>query len=431
MFVDHFYRIIFNLGVFSRNKKIFEQYKFLKETESWSQDKLQYLKLQRFKDLASYAYSNSPYYRTLWNKIGFSPENITSLGDIKKLPILSKQDLILNSCSIQNTEGFKKLFLSETSGTSGEPLKIFRDDIWDAAHRASIYRGYSWYGINPWVRNGYLWGYNNGKVPKIKTVFLDKLQNRFRLFSYDSEEITKFIKKLKKSKYLEGYSSMIYEIAKDMNNKSQSINNLVMIKGTSETIHDYYQPEIRKAFGKKMISEYGSMESGIIAFECPSGGLHVVEENVILEVFDGEVVVTNLLSKSFPIIRYRLGDSISLDSDRVCECGMKHSLIKEIHGRTGKLIYGKHGQYPSLTLYYIFKNLILSGMPAIGYQVVQKEKGKLVFYFDRKFNASERASINKECLKYFSDDVKCEFSEELLKRDYSKKFESFVTLLEF
>jgi phenylacetate-CoA ligase len=175
-----------------------------------------------------------------------------------------------------------------------------------------------------------------------------------------------------------------------------------------------------------MISEYGSMESGIIAFECPSGGLHIVEENVILEVIEGEVVVTNLLSKSFPIIRYRLGDSISLDSDRICECGMKHTLINEIHGRTGKLIYGKHGQYPSLTLYYIFKNLILSGMPPIGYQAVQKEKGIVVFYFDRKFTASERASINKECLKYFSDDVECVLSSKLLQRDYSRKFESYL-----
>ena len=428
MFVDHFYKVIFNLGVFLRNKEIFDQYRFLKETESWSQDELQCLKLQRFKGLISHAYSNSPYYRTLWDKIGFSPENITSLEDIKKLPIQSKQDLIHNSRSIQNTKGFKKLFLSETSGTSGEPLKIFRDNVWDAAHRASIYRGYSWYGVNPWDRNGYLWGYNNGKIPKFKTVILDKLQNRFRLFSYDSEEIDIFTKKLKKSKYLEGYSSMIYEIAKDLNSKSQSINNLSMIKGTSETIHDYYQPENRKAFGKKIISEYGSMESGIIAFECPSGGLHVVEENVILEVIDGEVVVTNLLSKSFPIIRYRLGDSISLDSDRICECGMKHSLIKEIHGRTGKLIYGKQGQYPSLTLYYIFKNLILSGMPAIGYQAVQNEKGELVFYFDRSVDSFEKERIQKECIKYFSDEVECVLSNELLRRDYSKKFESFLGL---
>lgn len=426
MLVDHFFRIVFNLGVFFRNKEIFGQYKFLKETESWSQDEFQNLKLQRFKDLASHTYANSPYYRTLWDNIGFSPENITSLEDVKKLPILSKQDLIVNSDNIQNTKGFKKLFLSETSGTSGEPLKIFRDNVWDASHRAAIYRGYSWYGINPWDRNGYLWGYNNGKIPKLKTVFLDKLQNRFRLFSYDGKEIEKFAKKLKKAKYLEGYSSMIYEIAKDLNSKSQSLDNLSMIKGTSETIHDYYQPEIRKAYKKKMISEYGSMESGIIAFECPSGGLHIVEENVILEVIEGEVVVTNLLSKSFPIIRYRLGDSISLDSDRICECGMKHTLINEIHGRTGKLIYGKHGQYPSLTLYYIFKNLILSGMPPIGYQAVQKEKGIVVFYFDRKFTASERASINKECLKYFSDDVECVLSSKLLQRDYSRKFESYL-----
>lgn len=64
---------------------------------------------------------------------------------------------------------------------------------------------------------------------------------------------------------------------------------------------------MEKAFGAKIISEYGAAESGLIAYECPEcGNMHINMENVIVEESEGEIVVTNLLSRSFPIIRYKL-----------------------------------------------------------------------------------------------------------------------------
>src|SRR5690606_15211564 len=124
-------------------------------------------------------------------------------------------------------------------------------------------------------------------------------------FSYEDKSIIEFTKKLQSAKYLHGYSSMIYEVAKAVNllglkNKYK----LKLIKGTSEKIYDSYQEEVKKAFGRKIISEYGAGESGLIAFECPEGGkMHINMQNVILEEVDGQSVVTNLLSFSFPIIR--------------------------------------------------------------------------------------------------------------------------------
>jgi phenylacetate-CoA ligase len=153
---------------------------------------------------------------------------------------------------------------------------------------------------------------------------------------------------------------MIYELAKAINRKgSDKYKNIKMVKGTSEKIFDSYQEEVRKAFGKKMISEYGAAETGIIAFECPKGKMHINMETVIVEEENNEVLVTNLISRSFPVIRYKLGDYIELDPGTRCDCGRVHPVIKEVLGRTGKVIYGKSGRYPSLTLYYVFKNLAI------------------------------------------------------------------------
>lgn len=82
----------------------------------------------------------------------------------------------------------------------------------------------------------------------------DFLLNRFRIFSYKDAEIKRFAKKLKYATYLEGYSSMIYEVAKLINRNKLGPFNLKMIKGTSEKIFDSYQQEAINAFGKKLLA---------------------------------------------------------------------------------------------------------------------------------------------------------------------------------
>mgnify|MGYP000282295428 CR=1 FL=1 len=77
-----------------------------------------------------------------------------------------------------------------------------------------------------------------------------------------------------------------------------------MVKGASEMILDAYQPEVDKAFGREMVSEYSAAEAGLIAFECPVGNMHINVEHVYVEVDESdEILVTNLYSHYFPIIR--------------------------------------------------------------------------------------------------------------------------------
>ena len=138
---------------------------------------------------------------------------------------------------------------------------------------------------------------NNRKIR-----LLDQLQNRFRLFDYSDESLELLIQKIKKATYLQGYSSMIYETAKLINQKKIRLDypHLKMIKGTSEKIYPHYQEEVQKAFGKKIISEYGAAEAGIIAFECPAGNMHVNMEGVYLQEENNEIIVTKFSFLFFP-----------------------------------------------------------------------------------------------------------------------------------
>lgn len=421
------HKIIYEIGIRLRSPEIINHNELLRSSEQWSLAQLEEYQLKRLKRIVNIAYNKSSFYRGLFNKSGIKPEDIRCLSDMKKIPCVSKKDLLNNIGDIQNKDGYRKLFYSETSGSTGEPLIFYRNSEWDAGHRAAQLRGYSWYDVNPYDLNGYFWGYGFNIKRKVVTKFLDMLLNRFRIFSYDKTEIKKFTRKLENATYLEGYSSMIYEVAKLINEENLGPFNLKMVKGTSEKIFDSYQEEAKKAFGKKIVSEYGSAETGIIAYECKMGNMHIVMENVIVEEENGEIIVTNLLSDSFPIIRYKLGDSIILDNETVCTCGMKHKIINDVMGRTGKVIYGKKNKYPSLTLYYIFKNLAVKNGTTISYQAIQKEKGKLCIYLDREISRITEENLKKECFSYFLEDIEVIFYPNQLKRAYDKKFRDFIS----
>ena len=259
-------KYIFLAGTKLRNPSLISWYYYLKYAEKWPIEKSVEYQIEKCRDLLHFANENSPFWRKYFEEHNFLVSQFNSLEDLKKLPPISKSDLLKFNFEIHSNFNFNKRFFSETSGTTGEVLKFWKDEEWDSFNRASIMRGYSWHGVKPWDRNGYFWGYNFKQTEIWKTRLLDLLQNRFRLFSYEKKPILKFVKKLQKAKYLHGYSSMIYEVAKICNQLGLKINSLKMVKGTSEKIYDPYQSEIHKAFGITAINEYGAAETGIIGF---------------------------------------------------------------------------------------------------------------------------------------------------------------------
>ncbi|WP_203300629.1 phenylacetate--CoA ligase family protein [Marinobacter sediminum] len=398
-------KALFESGARLRNPSLFRQYESFKDTEWWNLPALEQLQLERTRKLLKYAAESSPFFKRRFKASGFDVEKLSSLSDLKVIEPVSKSDLIQFNSEIHTGMERAKCRLAETSGTSGEALAFLRNEEWDSANRALMMRSYDWYGVKPWDPNGYLWGYNTRYLDSKKTQLLDKLQNRFRIFRYSEEEIRSFAKKLNGASFISGYSSMIYEVAKALIELDLEPLPLRMVKGTSEMILDAYQPSAEQAFGGRIISEYGAAESGLIAFECPRGSMHVNVENVVLEVDEnGDLLVTNLSSFSFPIIRYRLGDCVSL-SHSECGCGRKHMVIKDIAGRRGATVFGHSQTYPALTFYYVFKNLALKKDILLNYKASQSEQGCVDIYIEGESNRRHIEDVKSELYKYFGKDI--------------------------
>ena len=426
-----FHKWIFKIGQGWRNPSINNWLIFLKKSEKWSLDELEKYQFKKLKEILQFAYQYSPYYKEVFNQNNVHPDDLKTLKDIVKFPVLSKEDLIQKNNIIHTNYKFKKQFKATTSGSSGNSLAFMRDEKADSFNRASIFRGYTWYDVHPWERNGYFWGFNFSRLQILKLQLFDALQNRFRVFSYEEKAFLRFVRKLQHAKYLHGYSSMIFEAAKIINTKGlKKPGNLKMIKGTSEKIFDSYQSEVKKAFGIPVISEYGATESGIIAFECPEGHMHLNMEGVIVEEENNEILVTNIQMKSFPIIRYKLGDYIELaPRDFKCACGRKHLVLQEVTGRIGENVYGYKNVYPSLYFYYIFKNLSKKYQLALTYKVIQKVKGELIFYIEEVLDDTSLERVKSEIVKYFKTDVKFQVITCFKKEMTNSKTKSFISYI--
>jgi phenylacetate-coenzyme A ligase PaaK-like adenylate-forming protein len=100
---------------------------------------------------------------------------------------------------------------------------------------------------------------------------------------------------------------------------------------------------IERAFGAVLINEYGASECLSIAHSCSRGQLHVNADWVVLEPVDRDyqpsppgvpshtVLMTNLANRVQPIIRYDLGDSVTV-SAQPCACGSHFPTIR-VEGR--------------------------------------------------------------------------------------------------
>lgn len=405
--MGHFHKWLFFKGAKRRNPSIFQHYSSLKATENLSFEELNELNQERLKAISRFAFQHSPFYKRRFEEVGFNPIDDWSLKGFQTVPYTEKSDLIQFNDDIHTPASFfEKRFFVETSGTSGEILTFHRDESWDSFNRAAIWRGYSWYNATPWDRKLYFWGYNTATLKRLKLRLLDFSVNRFRLFDYDPAKLKKLETSLQEVEIIEGYSSMIYELACLMEDKKVKFDRLKLVKGTSEKVFAHYQDIAKKVYGTKITNEYGSTESGIIAFECPQGSMHINMEGVFVEQDpeDLGIVVTNLQSFSFPSIRYKLGDQIELEpSSFQCSCGMKSPVIREVTGRIGKKILGENRNYPSLTLYYIFKNIYFNQGLKIDFQAHQYEKGKLQIWLKEPITPDIERLIFEESKAYFHD----------------------------
>ncbi|MEJ2721144.1 MAG: hypothetical protein P8181_08370 [bacterium] len=390
----------------------------LNESQYYSPELLARRQEARFLKLIQHAKSSVPYYRDVLGNI-----DVQSLGDIGKLPFLTKQAIQTHAERLKASNCPPGRFIPNTTGGStGEKLEVYADT--KAQYASLILRGNTWTGWRPGEKQLQIWGEHQGlPVPRglYKKFVATFVHRNIILSSYNMSEENMFeyrrIINRHKPRVITAYTSALLLFSNFLMENDLGIYSPKGIIGSAETLREDQREIIESVFRCKLLNRYGCREIGNIAQECgEQNGLHIHVEHLILEVVDengrpcgpgqsGEIVLTALDNYVFPFIRYKVGD-IGILSDRTCRCGRGLPMLEAVEGRVWDIIVGANGNRLVGTFW------LVEGVRGIReYQVVQEDYGSIVIKLvvDDKFGSDDKQLLLDHVKTRCGEDMKVEF----------------------
>ncbi|MBS6501050.1 MAG: phenylacetate--CoA ligase family protein [Clostridium sp.] len=342
------------------SKEYREYSRILNEYEKWDERRILDFQTQEFIKIINHAYENIEFYKELYDKNNIDINSIKSLDDIKKLPIITKEDVKSNIDKFLDKNINKnKVFETYTGGTTSTPMRFYNTKITNEREKAV----YNWI----WNKFGY-----KGVGKEACLILRGNTDNDFDLYKYDAfnkyyivnpiniddKKIANIINLIyeKRIKIIQAYPSLIYLIAKyvDTNNLYSKVKSVSNIFCSSEKMYVFQRKLINKAFKCKLVDYYGHNERTTLFYydnnkyiEVPTYGItEVLDEtgNSVENNERGYIVGTAINNYAFPLIRYNTKDSCIL-----LEKNNGHILISDIDGRAGDFLVTSSGKYYSPT----------------------------------------------------------------------------------
>ena len=313
---------------------------------------------ERLERILAYAATHSPYYRRLFQQHGFEPVNF-QLTAFRALPLLTKSIIRASTDEILSTE-FKReeLGMHKTGGSTGVALTTYFDRDWIETRTADAMRSDQWAGCYHGMKVASLWG--NPPIPRsLKGRLRALLRDRFiylDTIDLNEQSLSAFIGRWQREhpEILFGHSHSLFMLARYV--LDRGIRNLRPrgIISTSMMLLANERQVIEEAFSCKVNDRYGSEEVALIACECEQHqGMHLNIEHLFIEFLrpdgtdvqageEGAIVITDLLNRGMPFIRYRIED-VGVPSELTCACGRGLPLMERVTGRVADYLKRRDG----------------------------------------------------------------------------------------
>ncbi len=347
-------------GRFVRNgsefRKILDE---LAESERYTAEQFQALQDEKLRHLIEHCYEYVPFYREAMLARGLAPVDISTTADLAKLPYVTKEDVRTRMNDFLSTALERgRLYPSTSSGTTGTPLELVRDQYSVSFEQASLWRHWRIAGVPLWGRRATLRGHP--VVPQRQTRppywRVNHAENQLIMsgFHLSDERARDFANAIRAfgAMALEAIPSPAYFLARAMLEQNIRLELRCVITG-SEPLYPEHRPVIEEAFGCRVFDFYGQSERVCFGMECERHtGLHLAPEYGIVEYLEPEwdhdeglveIVGTGLNNYKMPLVRYRTEDYISTHPDP-CPCGRAMPLLPPLDTRAGGILRTPDGR---------------------------------------------------------------------------------------
>lgn len=339
------------------------QYRESLAHDAWTRDRLEDLNWEKRLAILKFAYENSPYYAKLYRDAGLEPGDVKTEADWQRVPMLTREALRQNFETIQVRDAVRhphKLYT--TGGSTGEPSKVLKDDGFSSVPlnwRASVWAGVSCAGNSATIMRTH----PKNWLGRLRHVLANFPSVNFQLDAgaMDEAAIAKFVAEWRRYRpqTVTGYVGGVHQIALYCIERGIELPSPTAIFTTAAPLPLAVRKVVSTTFRTPVFDGYVATEAHPMANQCRDLAqeglelLHIHSDYRHLEFVDerglcvpdetlGDILVTDLEDRVFPIVRYRLGDR-GRRMNRTCTCGRPYPLMDAVRGRMGYKIYLEKG----------------------------------------------------------------------------------------
>jgi phenylacetate-CoA ligase len=332
-------------------------------------------------EILTHACSESEYYRNLRIEPNEDP-----FRQLKAFPILTKEIIRSNNQNILTKK--YDLIKNSTSGSTGIQTEIYIDKSEQSLIRAIQTTWWKWAGFKlgePIFQTGL--ATHRSIEKRLKDFFFrTHYQFAFGLTENNTEKGLSWARKTKP--FLGGYASSLFVLSELAENKNIKMKSAV---SWGDKLFDHYRKNIERVFGCKVFETYGTGEGLMLGAQKDLEYLYIMDPYFIVELLDdegnevedgeiGHVVVTSLIHKAMPLIRYKVGDlAIKLPANQYPkerELGL--SLFQKIIGRETDIVETPLGKK---LIVHSFTGVFEYYPEIKQFQVVQRNKELLIIRY--------------------------------------------------
>jgi phenylacetate-CoA ligase len=393
----------------------------IKKHASWTPSRLARYQDKKIREIVRYAYENVPFYHESFRKSNIKPDEVRTADDLKKIRIITKDDVKNNvNQMISNHFNVERLKRIVTSGSTGKPLAIYVSQQEDELRKARHLRANIVLGQKPRDRYVVITGPQHfSEISKFQKLLGIYVPTSVSVFDDEPSKVSK-IRELDLD-VLDGYSSSLYLLAKEVERQGIKTIRPRFIIGGAELTDNHQKSFIEKTFDAPFFDQYACSEFERLAFQCKERiGYHIDADSVVMQFVDkngeevapgetGEIVCTSLFNYSMPLIRYAV-DDIGAGSEESCPCGRTFPLMKLIEGRKDSIVILPSGR---LVTPHIFC-LNMESFRFFGlidqYRIIQKKTDLIEIQLTVKKNARHK-EIDKELIAHFKQTLNLDADE--------------------
>jgi len=403
--------------------KVMHNLEHLRQHERWTRPQLETYQAESLRRLRDYAYAHSPFYQRFHK--GLTERPLNELPVLTKAMLMEHFDELVTDRTLRLEEvrayaargeaGQRyrnRYWVNATSGSSGQPGFFLFDQAEWTHILASFARGQEWSGmhldlthrqrmatvasISPWHMSSQVaatvksWWRPSLRVPASQPL----PQTAEQLDAWQPDVLI-------------AYASMAHTLAEEQLAGRLHIHPQV-VYAASEMLTARTRERVRAAWGAEPFNQYVATETASIAAEHRAcRHMHFFEDLVIVEVvneryqpvppgeYGTKLLITTLFSRTQPLIRYELNDSVRVRRE-AHDCPLPFAVLDDVQGRVEDALHLPAVTGGEIVVRPLVFTRIMDIVPISGWQVAQQpDKGLVLLLTGVRDGLTDEALVDQ------------------------------------